>query len=326
MTDKPRANDQTIKEQAGYWIVRQNSGRWSGRDEQAFRQWLLEKPEHAQAFAQVKNLWQGLDRFKSVTPLPAINSGRANRPAPSHRWMLGGLGTLSLILGLYMLNPDPSYLIPSGQSYSTLKGQQTSVALADGSEIVLNTDSEVTIAYNLWQRRIKLKRGEAAFKVAHETLRGFTVEAGRGEIIDIGTQFNVQQLPGQVQVTVTEGAVRVKTARQSSPPLLAGQRLAFSDDGILSVMDRADLGTVSAWRQGHIIFDMTPLDEAAAQVARYHAVKFVFDEAKLKRLKISGTFNSQDLKGFLVTLESLYPLRTQWGSGQIVHLTSAARR
>ena len=84
---------------------------------------------------------------------------------------------------------------------------------------------------------------------------------------------------------------------------------------------------MTAWQHGQIVFNMTPLSEVTAQLARYHAVKFVFDDPKLKRLKMSGTFNTKDLPVFLGTLAGKYlSLRAQRGSDQTVHLKMATQQ
>jgi transmembrane sensor len=326
MNDKQRSLTGSIREQAGYWIVRQNSGNWSPQDAQDFRQWLTESPEHRQTFEQVKGLWRGLDQFKTMTTPTLASVQRRRHTKQRQRWAMGGVCAAVMVISLLMLKIDPATFIPSETTYATAKGQQTSVTLADGSEIVLNTDTELIVQFSPLRRLITLNHGEASFNVAHETLRGFTVRAGSGEIMDIGTRFNVNQTPEQVVVTVTEGAVKLQTSQQNSPPLVAGQRQSYNAGGILSLPDRADLGVVTAWQHGQIVFNMTPLSEVTAQLSRYHPVKFVFDDPKLKQLKMSGAFNTKDLPVFLDTLESIYPLRAQRGSDQTVHLKMATQR
>jgi transmembrane sensor len=368
MNDKHPPMTGTPKEQAGYWIVRQNSGNWSKQDSQAFRLWLAESHEHRLAFEQVQGLWQGLDQFKetlassmvrqaqdeqnqhftvrpepaplalplvveglnqrclkAITTLPLDKANQRRRRFQPQRWVMGGLCAAVLIIGLIVIKFDSTLLIPSEQTYATTKGQQTTITLADGSEIDLNTDTQLKVQFNPLRRLITLNHGEASFKVAHQTLRGFTVKANSGEIQDIGTQFNVNVAPEQVVITVTEGAVRVQTKAQNSPPLIAGQRLSYNAKGIISLPDRPDLAAVTAWQHGQVVFDMTPLSDATEQLSRYHQVKFIFDDPKLKRLKMSGTFNTQDLPVFLSTLENIYPLRAQRGNDQTVHLKMARR-
>src|SRR5262249_11450268 len=64
------------------------------------------------------------------------------------------------------------------QDYSTEVGQQRQVKLPDGSTLVLNTDSSVTVNYSLRERGIHLTRGEVTFSVAQEADRPFLVRVG----------------------------------------------------------------------------------------------------------------------------------------------------
>lgn len=323
-------NNQTLtgslKEQAGYWIVRQNSGNWSAKDEQAFRQWLAKSAEHRQAFEQVKDLWQGLDQFKLTARQPQAPDKRRPNVVRPNRWRSAAVWAVAASIGFLALKMDVTYLIPSDTTYATIKGQQLSITLADGSQIALNTDTELKVELGPLRRSITLNRGEASFNVAHEALRSFVVTVGSGRIIDIGTRFNVYQSPEQVDITVMEGDVRVETKQQSSPPLSAGQRLHYNADGALSVPDRPDLAALTAWQHGQMVFDMAPLNQVTAQLARYHGVKFIFDDPRLKQLKMSGTFKTNNLPLFLATLESIYPLRAIMVTDQTVHLKAAARR
>ncbi|MBL7395987.1 FecR domain-containing protein, partial [Escherichia coli] len=56
---------------------------------------------------------------------------------------------------------------------------------------------------------VRLLRGEAAFTVAPNPNRPFTVEAGGGSTTALGTRFIVRRDGVQTRVSVTEHAVRV---------------------------------------------------------------------------------------------------------------------
>ncbi|WP_446809819.1 FecR family protein [Methylomonas sp. 2BW1-5-20] len=324
MSDEQPSPDDTPQEQAGFWIVRQHSGDWSRRDSLAFEKWLDESVEHRQAFEQVQALWQGLDRYQAGAELQP-HQVKPQTPAPrGRRWpAIAALATVASLCFFILL--DTSYIVPSLTRYATTKGQHASFNLSDGSQISLNTDTELTVQLGPLQRSVTIVRGEASFNIAHGIWRCFTVQAGSGKIIDIGTRFNIYQQANQVEITVLAGAVKVETARQSSPVLSAGQKLSYGADGLLSKIERPDLSAITAWEQGQMVFDMTPLDQAVEQLGRYHAAIFVIDDPKLKQLKISGTFNTGDLKLFLTTLESIYPIKAVQGNDHTVHLTARGR-
>jgi transmembrane sensor len=323
--EKPATLNDAIKTQAGEWLIRQHSGRWSALDEQALQHWLTQTPEHQLAYQQVQALWRGLDQFKTATTDLSTVQPIKTSP-PKSQWRLAGTYALCLLMLTLLLPWDTSYLIPHEKTYSTHKGQQTTINLKDGSELALNTDTEVTVHYNLLSREVTLHQGEALFKVAHEAMRGFVVNAKNGEITDIGTQFNVYQVADKVTVTVVAGAVIIKTPQQQSSPLLAGQQLSYNGLGTLTLADNPNLESITAWRQGYLVFDMTTLAEATEQLARYHPQQFVFDDPKLKQLRISGNFSSNDLPAFLTTLARVYPLSSHNQSDNTIHIKATNRR
>lgn len=87
----------------------------------------------------------------------------------------------------------------------TAIGQQTTLQLDDGSEILLNTETSLRYRSRLRSREISLERGEALFTVVHDGWRPLFVQAGNAEIKDIGTTFSVRRKSDGVDVAVLEG-------------------------------------------------------------------------------------------------------------------------
>ena len=99
--------------------------------------------------------------------------------------------------------------------YATAVGQQTTTVLPDGSQIILNTNSQIRVKYGDQYRQVHLLQGEALFTVAKNSSRPFRVYAGSGQIQAIGTAFSVYLKGPVVQVTVTEGRVALATRRSA---------------------------------------------------------------------------------------------------------------
>lgn len=315
---------QAIQEQARYWLVRRHSGEISPNERRDFEDWLDRDPRHHDAYARAAGLWQNLDEFKSGA-LPARDAARAYRPRTQtsrfrHFQLAASLG-LVLVIGLAAGNR--LWFEPSAEFHQTARGEQKSIALADGSQLNLNTDSAVRIEYTRSGRVIRLEQGEALFTVNHGDERPFDVLAGAGRIRDIGTIFNVYKQPGgAVVVSVKEGAVSVTTDRITPLHLSQGDRLAYAADGLRTGFDRIDPASADAWRDGRITFTRSTLGEVATQMARYHAVVFSFESPELKQLKLSGTFGTGDLSLFLRTLSATLPVEARL-EGRVVHLASS---
>jgi transmembrane sensor len=65
--------------------------------------------------------------------------------------------------------------------------------LADGSEVDLNTDTAICPPETSG-RHIELYKGEAHFKVAHDSRHPLTVKAGDVLVRAVGTEFTVRVL------------------------------------------------------------------------------------------------------------------------------------
>jgi transmembrane sensor len=91
--------------------------------------------------------------------------------------------------------------------------------LADGSEIIMNTNSQIRVDYGDAYRHVHLLQGEALFIVAKDAGRPFRVYAGDGRIEALGTAFSVYLNGEDVNVTVTEGSVSLASVNPSRPNL-----------------------------------------------------------------------------------------------------------
>jgi len=109
-------------------------------------------------------------------------------------------------------------------------GADTTVRLADGSTVVpLSPESVVTRAPAAAGRNdvtFELARGGARFTVVHDASRTFRVVAGPVVVEDLGTVFTVERTGAQVEVAVSQGAVRVQW-EGGSAEVREGQRGVF---------------------------------------------------------------------------------------------------
>ena len=91
--------------------------------------------------------------------------------------------------------------------FLTQVGEQKTIALSDGSTVILNTDSVLDIELTENSRIMRLTQGEAHFDVAPNPDRPFLVYAGDGIVKAVGTAFTVYLRKKAVEVTVSEGVV-----------------------------------------------------------------------------------------------------------------------
>ena len=164
------------------------------------------------------------------------------------------------------------------REYATALGEQRTIQLSDSSIITLNADSRIELRLDRTHRDIKLKRGEALFKVAHDPDRPFTVQTDTVVVRAVGTQFNVYERPNGTQVSVLEGRVLITplggestvNAARATESLGAGQEAQVAPDGTIQRNAKADVMKTVGWRERRLIFDDAPLEDMIYEFNRYN--------------------------------------------------------
>jgi transmembrane sensor len=280
-------------------------------------QWLAAAPEHRAAYEKVARFWDMAGRLESPG---------ADVVVP--RFMLAGLTArpvgvaFALVLVAALLVPGLHYLdrwwngVPV--HWIAPRGESKAVVLEDGTQVLLDADSDMVAKLGAHVRRVSLVRGEALFTVIHDVSRPFEIEIGKGRILDLGTRFDVERLPDAVRVVVFEGRVGVK-APHGEVVLGTGRSGGYDFSGTLLPVSKVDPATTLR-PDGIRHFDSEPLSAVVARLSRYHQVSFVLADPRLQELRVSGTFRFADLPLFLRTLSAALPIEARWTGPQRVEL------
>lgn len=190
------------------------------------------------------------------------------------------------------------------------RGESRTLVLEDGTQVLLDADSDLVARFGAHARRVSLVRGEALFTVTHDASRPFEIEIGPGRVVDLGTRFDVEKLPDAVRVAVFAGRVGIKTAH-GEVVLGMGRGGGYDASGVLLPVRKVD-ATTTLRSDGERHFDSEPLAAVVARLARYHPVTFEFSEPRLQELRVSGTFRVTDLELFLRTVSAALPVEARW--------------
>jgi transmembrane sensor len=218
------------------------------------------------------------------------------------------------------------------RTYRTAIGERLSTRLADGSEIMLNTDSQLEVEYSATERIVVLNRGEAIFRVARDPARPFGVRVGERVVQAVGTVFNIKKnTQDDVEVTVTEGQVRVMHPatrgtgnRLTVVPeltLVAGDLAVLREFGdqvrrVESVQIEANL----AWQHGTLVYRGETLVDVLADMSRYTTVRFRIADDSLRDRQVGGYFRAGDVDGLLLALRESFDIELH-REGDVVVLT-----
>lgn len=292
-------------------------------------EWLAADPAHGSALAAAQDALAILAAHAADAEIMALRRAALSaRPAPMdlRRRPLAIAATL-LLLALpsgWLLLARPGGEAPAiaeapapkagVERYATAVGERSTVTLADGSVMVLNTASQAEIQFSETSRTVRLLKGQALFTVAHGQPAPFRVEAGDRTITAIGTIFDVRMDGARVQVSMLEGTVRVEPRRADAGPqtetLSAGEVLIAAPSQPVRVKTE-DVGTLTSWREGLITFKDTPLTDAVAEINRYASRPILLGDAAAGRHRLSGTFRVGDPQRFAQLMTELFPLKLE---------------
>jgi transmembrane sensor len=286
---------------AARWYARLRSGIASDSDLAAWNDWLAGDPAHRQAWQRMVDVSEQMASVPGSLASPALRGAdRSRRQVLRSVLVLASAGSLGW---LGWRSETSSNLFAD---FRTAVGERREFRLADGSALLLNTDTAVNLRFDGRQRVLELLRGEIRVTTAVDPLRRpFKVLTRHAEVLALGTRFIVRSDDRGGGVAVLEKAVEVRSAG-SLVRLEAGQSLDF-DGHSLGAVRRND-ASVGAWQQGSIIAINRPLSELLADLSRYRSGVLRCDP-RIAQLKVSGAFPIDDTDLALAALESGFSLR-----------------
>lgn len=227
---------------------------------------------------------------------PVIKMGSKNR----NRWWLSAAAAIILIIGGAILSKGSDNELKLNTAY----GQVSEYKLPDGSEVMLNANSNLSMkkTWDVTGDREVWIEGEAFFHVKKTTTKNrFIVHAGELDIIVTGTQFNVVSRKGENNVLLKEGSITLKMPDGKLVKMVPGEYVRI--DNKLPRIEVAPEEKVLAWTQAKLVFENTPMTEAAKIISIHYGVKVVLDKS-IEEKKISGILPNDNLEVLLKALEA----------------------
>jgi transmembrane sensor len=325
-TDHATASLPPLQQQAIEWLLRLRTHELSEAETLEFAEWLSHDLSHTEAFANAEDLYEVMSQAAQLKKEDTISSQKSERdravtttiPAPqkrhTNRWLAVTLGlTAAWLFAVNLVLPQQASLWDAYRSdYHTGTGEQRTVQLADGSRMLLNTDTAVSVDYQDTSRQITLHHGQAQFTVASDKARPFTVSAGELQVRALGTAFEVyRRASGDIEVSVQEHAVAASVSDQKTPVRVQqGQHLSYSHaSGTLNPPETADDRLTGAWRQRRVIVKDRPLAELVAEIERYRKGRVFLAGAKLNNLRVTGLFSLTDPEASLAKVQKILGLK-----------------
>ena len=365
-----------LRESAAAWHDRVHRDDVTEETRAAFALWLAESPEQRAAYEEIDRTWIALKSTAHEAQILALRhetalrlTRRTSKNAHSLTWAAAAVILVVLGMSLAMLSTrsksdrSPIVLLLDAfrthgdGRYATATGERLTVTLKDGSQLTLDTQTELRVAFTPSERTIRLTRGQAVFEVAKDPRRPFVVEVYDRRLIAVGTAFDVRLDGVQINVTMIEGTVRVERttdldatanarsaairstsaspksgsarpepgASASPQPvvttLTAGEQLTVDSESQDHVRS-ADPDRVTSWRRGQVIFDNTRLGDAIGELNRYSDTKIKLSDPALADLRLSGGFATGRPTVFVEAITTYFPIQVAKADERAVVLSA----
>ena len=284
---------------AAAWVARLHSDSRTQGDLEAWRGWMDEDARHREAFAAATTAWEASG---AVAPL---GERRPQARDTTRRGLTIGAAAAAMGVAATAWLSTPR----ATQRFTTGVGELRRLRLADGSRVILDTQSSLDIALASERREITLWTGRAHFDVAPDVLRPFIVKPAHRQFAVVGTMFDVSYRHDTFSVFPLKGEVAVGQVTPTggggaSQYLVPGEQFVMVRDKV--VLNRgSDLKKLTSWQSGRLIFEGEPLSQAIAEVSLYTTRRINAPQAEVRDIRINGVYNVADPDAFVESVARL---------------------
>jgi transmembrane sensor len=306
MTASPGGDDDELLGRAADWLVTLTSGRATEADAQDLAAWRAANPAHDAAFRHVAKL----------TNLTRLLMDHPPRRVDRRAVLTGGAG-LVVAVGAFGLARPPLGLWPSYAElmadHRTGAGQRFTFAPAVGVSVEMNSKTSVSLADG--GRAIELINGEAFVTVRQPTTQ-FEVRAGEMRAAASAAVFNVQAIDGEIGITCVDGEVVCRGGGERQV-LAPDERFAVGADGQVQ-LGRANAVAATAWRDGLLVFEDTPLSEVVRQVNRYRSGDIVLTNSAIGHRPVNAVLHTAQIENAVSQIQQLLNLEVRRLPGGVI--------
>ncbi|MGF6691302.1 transmembrane sensor [Metapseudomonas resinovorans] len=300
-------NEQVVR-QAIHWMLRLR-GSGDAELQRACEHWRGQDADHELAWQRVQQLDRELGVAMPGTGL-VLDNARAGLRRRQALKLLSGAAVGGAAL---WLTRDITPWERLTADLATATGERRGLALADGSQLQLNTDSAVDIRFDSQQRLVELRRGEILVSSAIQTTP-LQVVTAHGLVEAQAARFVLRQGKAASRLSVLQGSVALNPASGLSKQVVeAGQSVDLTREGIRPVQ-QLDF-EAGAWVDGLIVTRDMRLADFLAEVSRYRHGRLVCADS-IRDLRLSGVFRLDDTDKLLSLLPRTLPVhlhyRTRW--------------
>ncbi|MEP6492470.1 MAG: FecR domain-containing protein [bacterium] len=247
---------------------------------------------------------------------PAIESAVArSRWTP---WLIATAAAAGLVVGvaLQRRNPPAAPGVLGVANVTTGAAEMTTVLLGDGSAVRLAPSSRLAMTASDSTRDVTLD-GRAFFVVAKMPNKPFVVHTAAGNARVLGTRFELATHDHDLKLVVVEGRVALSSG-DSSIVVRGGEQSGVTDRRTLAPQAVAHADQMEQWVGKFLVFQTTPLRDAAREIERMYGIRVVVTDSIVARRTVTATFTDQTAGQVLDVICSVVSAQCDTRPGEVV--------
>jgi transmembrane sensor len=294
-------NQSPVRVQAIEWLVTLRDDALEDETLTEFSEWLAQDPSHAEAFSAAELLFKDIVTAAQIETIDTSSQQPvADKPTTANAspWLFSAFGMAAVwLIAVNLIIPSHASLFTDFFSdYHTQTGELREVELSDGSRVLMNTNTAISVNFTATTRKIILEHGQAQFTVAKDTHRPFEVITESLRTQALGTVFDINHSDKtETSILVQEHAVSASLTNSNDPAhritIKQGQILHHRSGLDLQQPQSVNLSQATAWQQHRLIINDRPLSELIHELERYQTGRVFISDTTLKDLRVSGVFS-----------------------------------
>lgn len=223
------------------------------------------------------------------------NKARVYNATPNWKiWLSAAAVVLLFFTGLFVY-----FSSQNARLLMKTTGSKQVFAMADGSHITLRPHSAIYLIHRSPHQQVYRLKGEALFDIVHNPARDFTVRSGNGEVTVLGTQFDMSDWGGKVQVYLERGKVAFKDLKTSERVILnPGEASSIDSKGRLSKPTSQKSTQYLDWLSDYLTFHHQTVRHVFDELQQQYKISIITDPADTTLLNetVSGQIHLTELK------------------------------
>ena len=309
-------------------LARYLAGECSPSEKQLVESWIQENPEHQQLGSELQAVWESPEieqRPPDIEELwrrTAFQAGISGETAPSRPSLWAGLRMrrkLAYAAALLALAAVPVLVwffsrgpaaVPGLSSVVVSRGEQRTLSLSDGSQVVLDAGSEFRFPERFQgETRDVFLSGEGLFEVSENGAGPFVVHANNSVVKVLGTRFNVRAWEGsqRVEVTVSRGRVWFGAEGRDAAAVIVsqGEQSVLREGQPPTPASPVDVEKKLSWLSRRADFQDVPLREILFQLERWYDLEFILSDHSVAGERLTVFIENRPIDEILELLATL---------------------